>query len=61
MPPEELKPKSERLRSALRWLSDRGPPTRALIDECARRHDLSPLEADFLLREYLSRRTDGDD
>lgn len=48
----DLKPKSDNLRSALRWLSQHGPATKDLVDEAGRRHDLSPLEMEFLLREF---------
>lgn len=53
MTDHRLNPEGEGLRKAVRWLSDNRPVTRALIEEAARRFDLSPLEAEFLLREYL--------
>lgn len=46
-------PEGESLSKAVRWLGEHRPVTRERIDEAARRFDLSPLEADFLLREYL--------
>jgi hypothetical protein len=47
----------EALRRALRWLGERrreapDAPRHRLIDEAARRFDLSPLESDFLLRNW---------
>ena len=52
---EEIKPKGEKLRQAVRWLSESAPVTREKIDEAAARFDLSPLEVEFLLREFLQR------
>jgi hypothetical protein len=48
-----LIPEGESLRRAVRWLGEQGPVTAALIEEAARRFDLSPLEEGFLLREFL--------
>lgn len=48
-----LTPDGEGLRKAVRWLGEHRPVTRERVDEAARRFDLSPLETDFLLREYL--------
>lgn len=53
MPENDLKPKSASLRSAIRWIAQNGPASRELIHEAARRHDLSPVDEDFLLRELL--------
>ena len=53
MSAEGLKPKGEKLREAMRWLAQSGPITRDRIDEAAARFDLSPLEAEFLIREFL--------
>ncbi len=55
MSADGLKPKGEKLREAVRWLSLTGGVTRERIDEAAARFDLSPLEAEFLLREFLER------
>ena len=46
------------MRQALRWLSDNAPVTRDTIDEAGRRFNLSPLEEEFLLKEY--RQSAGD-
>lgn len=56
MSSRRLHPEGEGLRQAVRWLGEHRPVTRERIDEAARRFDLSPLEADFLLREYLQAR-----
>jgi len=49
--------RGERLRRALRWLSDEGRHDAAAIEEACRRFDLSPVEEDFLLREASRLRT----
>ncbi len=56
----ELQPKGETLRQALRWLDDRARDDPRLdraraVGEAALRFDLTPLEADFLLREWVQR------
>ncbi|MBA1146125.1 hypothetical protein H0Z60_03530 [Ectothiorhodospiraceae bacterium WFHF3C12] len=53
MTDHQLHPDGEGLSKAVRWLSDNRPVTRPLVEEAARRFDLSPLEAEFLFREYL--------
>ena len=50
-------PHGESLRRALRWLSEQrlespSAPRANLIDEAARRFDLSPTETDFLYQEW---------
>jgi hypothetical protein len=45
------------IRGALRWLSERrladpAAPRTQLLDEAARRFDLTPLEAEFLFRNW---------
>jgi hypothetical protein len=52
-----IMPEGEELRRALRWLSERRvedaqAPRAKLIDEAALRFDLSPVEVEFLLREW---------
>lgn len=49
------------IKQAVAWIDDRlaeNPATDRLrlVDEAARRHDLSPLQADFLLRHLAERR-----
>jgi hypothetical protein len=46
-----LLPEHEALRRAVAWLAQRGPWTPELVDEAARRFDLSPTDEEFLLRE----------
>jgi len=50
-----LLPHGEDLRRAVRWVSDRrrddpNLPIWKLVDEAARRFDLSPADAEFLMR-----------
>jgi hypothetical protein len=52
-----IMPEGEELRRALRWLSERRQedpkgPRAKLIDEAALRFDLSPVEVDFLIRDW---------
>lgn len=54
---QSLLPEGENLRRAVRWLSEHAPPTAAVINQAACRFDLTPLEEDFLLREFQSRRS----
>ncbi|BDG04571.1 hypothetical protein [Anaeromyxobacter oryzae] len=56
-----LQPSGETLRRAMRWLDDRAQDDPRLdraraVGEAAVRFDLTPLEEDFLLREWASRR-----
>jgi hypothetical protein len=54
---EGLLPEGEALRKAVRWLSARlaegHPVSLSLIEEAALRFDLSPIEEEFLLKEWL--------
>ena len=50
LPP--LVPKGEPLRRAVAWLGEHGPWTPALIDEACRLFDVTPIDEEFLLREY---------
>ena len=43
----------EHMKPAVRWLSENAPITKKTIEEAGIRFDLSPLEEDFLLREFL--------
>ena len=51
-----LLPDGENLRRAVRWLSEHAPSTTELINEAACRFDLTPLEEDFLIREFHTNR-----
>ncbi len=53
MTTDGVKPKGEKLREAVRWLSQSSPITRDRIEEAAAQFDLSPLEAEFLMREFF--------
>jgi hypothetical protein len=52
-----LSPEGESLRKAVRWLSarlaDGHPASLKLVAEAALRFDLSPLEEEFLRKEWL--------
>lgn len=50
-------PEGEGLRRAVRWLSEHAPITRQTINEAGVRFDLTPVEEEFLLREFLPRAT----
>ena len=52
MSDDGLQPHGEGLRRALRWLSENRTVTPALVNDAAERFDLSPLEEEFLLREF---------
>lgn len=50
-------PEGEELRRAVRWLDERrrdepDAPRQKLIDEAARRFDLDPLQAEFLVNNW---------
>ncbi len=48
-----LIPEGENLRRAVRWLCENPPPTPDRVNEAAIRFDLTPLQEEFLLREFL--------
>ncbi len=55
-----IMPQGEGLRRALRWLDDRvreepGADRKKLLGEASVRFDLTPVEADFLLTNWLRR------
>lgn len=49
--PRPVVPPRQRLRDALRWLSEIGRHDAAAVEDACRRFDLSPVDEDFLLRE----------
>ncbi len=56
-----IQPKGEDLRRAVKWVSEErkyNPEKehKALIEEACVKFDLSPLDADFLLRKLLEQR-----
>ena len=52
MSEQDLVPGGENLRRAVRWLSENPPPTPGRVNEAAIRFDLTPLQEEFLLREF---------
>ncbi len=48
-----IQPQGEKLRKAVRWLSERRRYTADAIGEAARRFDLSPADEEFLLQHFL--------
>ncbi len=53
-----LRPHGEQLRKAIRWLSDYHCHDAKSLEEVAIRFDLSPLEEEFLLRQFCQQTTD---
>lgn len=54
---DELQPRGESLRAAMRWLGERRrddprAPRSKLIDEAALRFDLAPADVEFLLNRW---------
>lgn len=49
---DAILPHGEGLRRALRWLSEQGRHDAAAIEKAAQRFDLTPLEEEFLLRNF---------
>ncbi len=45
-----IRPRGERLRRAIRWLSEQGRHDATALEAAARRFDLTPLEEEFLLK-----------
>jgi hypothetical protein len=53
-----IQPKGEDLRKAVKWVSEerkynKEKKLKALIEEACMKFDLSPMDADFLLRKLL--------
>lgn len=53
-----IQPKGEDLRKAVKWVSEErkynpGKKQKALIEEACLKFNLSPIDADFLLRKLL--------
>lgn len=55
-----IQPRGERLRRAIRWLSEEQRHDAAALEAAARRFDLTPAEEEFLLI-HMRERTKGDD
>jgi hypothetical protein len=52
MPIRPIVSEAEHLRRAIAWLARQGPWTAELIGEACQRFDLSPIDEEFLLREW---------
>jgi hypothetical protein len=52
---DAITPKGEALRQAVRWILEQGRRDLSTIEEASRRFDLSPMDEDFLIREFLHR------
>lgn len=51
----DILPEGELLRRAIRWISehrDEGTPWILLVEEAGKRFDLSPLDEEFLMRNF---------
>lgn len=59
MASDGIQPRGERLRRAVRWLSEQGRHDAAAIEDAASRFDLTPLEENFLWSHF--RTTPNDD
>jgi hypothetical protein len=51
----DIVPKGEALRRAVRWLGEQPEWNVSVVEEAARRFDLSPIDEAFLLREFTHR------
>ncbi|MDY6941797.1 MAG: hypothetical protein SVU69_02135 [Pseudomonadota bacterium] len=58
MTEQGMLPRGERLRRAVKWLSEQERKDLKTVEEACRRFDLSPLEEDFLLKYFLDRGQD---
>lgn len=52
-------PSGEALRKAVKWLADRDCWDMETVEQAARRFDLSPLEEEFLVREFIQHKGIG--
>jgi len=53
-----IMPDGENLRRALRWISEKGSHAMPVIEEASIRFDLSPADADFLIRHFAKASTE---
>ena len=53
MTQHQLIPDRERLRLAVRWMSDNGQHSARAVEDACRRFDLSPLDEEFLLQHFV--------
>ena len=49
---DSILPEGDNLRRAIRWISEKGSHSLAVIDEASIRFDLSPADASFLIRHF---------
>ena len=49
---DSIYPHGEKLRNAVRWLSEQGDHSLKAIDEVSLRFDLSPRDTEFLIRTF---------
>lgn len=56
-----LLPRHEDLRRAVAWLSGHARVSQELVEQACRRFDLSPVDEDFLLSHFATRRTGSPD
>ncbi len=49
-------PQGEDLRRAVRWIGEQSSCNLQTIEEASRRFDLSPMDEDFLIRQFLHHR-----
>jgi len=54
-----LLPHGEAIRKAIKWIAEQGSWNLEAVEESARRFDLSPLEEEFLVQQFLQRRGIG--
>ena len=54
-----LVPSGEAIRKAVKWVSEQGTWDLNSVEESARRFDLSPLEEEFLVRQFVQNRGIG--
>ncbi len=54
-----LVPPGEAIRKAVKWVSEQGKWDLRGVEETARRFDLSPLEEEFLVRQFVQHRGIG--
>lgn len=57
MPASGVTPHGEALRRAVRWLAEQPTRDARTLEEAGQRFDLTPLETDFLRREFGPRST----
>jgi hypothetical protein len=59
MSTSSITPKGEALRRAIAWLAEHPGWTMERIEEACQRFDLSPVDEEFLIREFRRLREEG--